>query len=66
MKALKFALIVTMLCAVAIAVIFGGLVLTFHLFSLVVVMTEGWQLVAAIVWLLEMIFCGALIAEITD
>lgn len=65
MRALKFALSVTVLCAIAMAVVFGGLALTFHLFSLVVVMTEGWQLVASLVWLLEMVFCGVLIAEIT-
>lgn len=66
MKALKFALTVTLLCAIALAVIFGSVVLTFHLFSLVVVMTEGWQLVAALVWLLELIFLGTLVVEITD
>lgn len=66
MKALKFALAVTALCAIALAVVFGSVVLTFHLFSLFVVMTEGWQLVAAIVWLLELIFLGTLIVEITD
>jgi len=56
MRALKIAAMYTLIAAVAVVLIFGSLVGTFHVFSMFVVMTEGWQLIASVVWFLELVF----------
>lgn len=66
LKATGFALMVTILSGIALAAIFGSAVGTFYLISLFVVMTEGWQLFAAIVWMLEMVFMISLFFELKD
>ncbi|WYV99137.1 hypothetical protein NoPa_00138 [Pseudomonas phage vB_PpuM-NoPa] len=66
MKSLKFALALTAVCAIVLVVFFGSLVLTHYLFSLFVVMTEGWQIIAGLVWMLELIFVSALTYEILE
>ncbi|WYV99826.1 hypothetical protein Roomu2_00146 [Pseudomonas phage vB_PpuM-Roomu-2] len=66
MKSLKFALALTAVCAIVLVVFFGSLVLTHYLFSLFVVMTEGWQILAGLVWMFELIFVSALTYEILE
>lgn len=66
MHALKVATIVTVICALALVALFGSLAATLAAFTALGFVGEGWMMIASLVWLLEVVFMGALIAEITD
>ena len=66
MHALKVATVVTVICALALVVIFGSLAATLAAFTALGFVGEGWMMIASLVWLLEIVFMVVLLAEVTD
>lgn len=66
MSALKAAVTVTLVCAIALVVMGVTLVGTMSAFLALGLASEGWMLIASLVWCLEMVFALVFCMEYFD